>query len=126
MPKMKNPGKTFIQRQQKVIRYIRIGVAALVAACIVGAIFVIRIKTTAGSERSSERVGIRTVRPAIKPTPEGTPVSPQQTPATRIRIIFGEKHDLQIATGVDSFVLISPEIASAEIKNRFTLTISAL
>ena len=56
------------------------------------------------------------LKAAAKPTPEGTPISapPSQTSAPRVRIVFGEKHQLKVATGVDSFVTVNAEIADVE------------
>ncbi|HEV8592712.1 MAG TPA: hypothetical protein VGQ55_11460, partial [Pyrinomonadaceae bacterium] len=106
----------------------RAAFVAIVAIVTIGAGSIAKFSTEASSQRYFSDKSIQHLKPISSPSPEPAPVSniPPQIPATRIRVIFGEKHDLQIPIGVDSFVLVSPEIASAEIKNRFTLTISGL
>lgn len=61
------------------------------------------------------------------PTPTATPLStqPVHASATRISVIVGTTHELQIATGFDSVIVVSPEIATALAKNGFTVTITA-
>jgi hypothetical protein len=122
-----NPEK-FIRRQRKIMGGKRAAFVAIVAIVTIGAGSIAKFSTEASSQRYFSDKSIQHLKPISSPSPEPTPVSniPPQIPATRIRVIFGEKHDLQIPIGVDSFVLVSPEIASAEIKNRFTLTISGL
>ncbi|MGE3466293.1 MAG: hypothetical protein AB7J13_05115, partial [Pyrinomonadaceae bacterium] len=126
---MKKPAKTFVEKHRQITSYLRNAVVA-------GAIFVLAMAvlfvslgdTQASSEVVPEAIAGPVTRRVQEPTPDTTPVSivPPQTPATRLTIMIGDKHDLRVATGVDSFVIVSPEFASAEIKNRFTLSISAI
>lgn len=105
--------------QLRLPKYARIGLVATVVAVILSAVLAVRINTRASNDAIFKLL-------ALKPTPVDTPSPhmPPQTPATRVRIMLGEKQDLQVATGVDSFILVSPETATVENKNRFTLTIT--
>lgn len=122
-----NPEK-FPRRQRKVAGGKRAAFVVIVGIVILGTGSIIKFSTEASSHRYFSNKYLQRINPISSPSPGPTPVSniPPQIPATRIRVIFGEKQDLQIPIGVDSFVLVSPEIASAEIKNRITLAISGL
>lgn len=84
--------------------------------------------TNAFNDTSPIPTGTPSPNSAPTPTPEAPPASniPPQTPAERVTIVFGEKRALQVTTGIDSFIVVSPEIATAELANRFTLNISGL
>lgn len=101
------------------VTHLRLAAVAIIVFCILATTLIVRVNIEASNNIPPTKV-------SANPTPVPTPNMPDQTQAMRIRIILGEKHDLQVATGVDSFVTVSPEIAGVEIKNRFALTIAAL
>jgi len=125
---MSKRGKTFIKKQQDVAIYVRFVLTVIVTICLAVAGLIVRIDTEASGDHLTQNVISQPANPVSKPTPEGLPRQniPPQTLAIRTRITFNEKKDLQVTTGVDSYLLVSPEIASAEIKNRFTLSILGL
>lgn len=73
-----------------------------------------------------------TVPPAPALTPTFTPAQksnsqiPAQTEAARIKIALRETRDIPLEIAANSVIIVSPEIASAQIKNELTLTITAL
>lgn len=72
------------------------------------------------------------VPPAAAPTPTSTPAQKSDSPiqarteAARIKIALRETRDIPLETAATSVIIVSPEIASAQIKNGLTLTITAL
>lgn len=67
---------------------------------------------------------------AVTPTPAPDQKSdsqiPAQTEAARIKIDLRETRDITLETAANSVIIVTPEIASAQIKNGLTLTITAL
>lgn len=117
--------KIVIKRQQEKVKRVRRGFFAAVTLGILGSFLITMISTRASNENLSPKVvsGL----PTSSPTPESPSGSvPPQPSAIRVTIVFGEKHDLQVAAGTDALIVVSPEIASAAIVNRFTITITAL
>ena len=142
---MKKNGKIALARQRRNVTRIRRGLLAVLILALFGSFVITRITTIARNDSLPAKPVYPRLAPSPKPadtppaapirevsaaptsTPEGLPGSlPPQISATRITIVFGEKYDLQVAAGADSLVVVSPEVASAEIKNRFTIGISAL
>ena len=62
------------------------------------------------------------------PAPRNTPPTniPAQTEAQRIKVMIGETRDFPLADGIKSIIVVAPEIAAANAKNKQTISISAL
>jgi hypothetical protein len=139
---MSKTGKTIDPGQNDKLRRVRRGLPLLLVLVLFGSCVVTLITTMASSDirpakphtippvpgPTASDPASKGAAPGPTATPEGAPVSniPPQTPAARVTVILGEKKELQIVTGVDSVVMVSDEIASAETTNRFTIKISAL
>lgn len=75
----------------------------------------------------------KSYQPSIAPSPEETPLlakaaQPQQEEATRIKIVIGETQEVPVsaASQINSVVVVSPDIASAEVKTGNLLAITGL
>lgn len=67
---------------------------------------------------------VNTRKATALPTP--VPVSiPSQISVSRFKYALDETRDMPIASGVDSFIVVSPDIAEVRIKNRYALAITA-
>jgi hypothetical protein len=67
-------------------------------------------------------------KPVITAAPINTPSTqiPPPTQAARIKIIAGRTQDIFLDAEINSFIIVAPEIASAQIKNVNVLTITGL
>lgn len=125
---MKKCVTSFVKRQQAITKYLRYTLALAIVLTIAAAALIIRTDTKAdGGVPADDRTARqRTTSPTPSPSATPAPRTPIQTQATRLRVIVGETQDLQVATGVDSHLLVSPEFASVEAKNRFTLSVTGV
>lgn len=124
-----NPNKrSFTLRKTGFAKNAVIRIIAAVAFCLAVAILFAFEDTKASNESLVNIFQRGLLNPVVEPTPEGGLGTdmPPQTEATRIKVELGEKYDLQIATGVDSFVVVTPEVASVEARSRYNLNISAI
>lgn len=113
--------KTFAKRHRIKVKYVRILCFLTAAFCAAASFFIARITLSANG-------GIFPKKSAVTAAPENTPTSqtPPQTQAARIKITIGEPQDIPFASGINSFAVVSPEIAAAQIKNGRVLTITGL
>lgn len=98
-------------------------VAALL--CIAGSFLITRNTFSANGGKSTAEPD----KLAVRATPESTPTSkiPPQTQVLRVKITINETRDVPVAADkINSITVVSPEIASAQIKNGHTLTIAGL
>ncbi len=86
-----------------------------------GAFVHVRHSFSAGETLSNKTVAPRNANAAPTPPPASIPV---QVPANRFKYGVNETRDMPIATGVDSFIVVSPDIVDVRIKNRYTLTLT--
>jgi hypothetical protein len=89
---------------------------------------VAQVVLTSGTKHLPGTFFARSNAERVLATPSVTPMTEtaSRQSAPRIVIAVGETYDLQIATGADSIVVVSPEIASAAMKNRYLASVSAL
>lgn len=94
---------------------------------LVTAALIARVAITSGSGAPpGNKPSLRPTRAAVTPSPTPSSNTPVHTSPPRITIPLGNTHDLQIATGFDSFLMVSSEIATGVAKNRFSVGITAL
>lgn len=112
-------------RRRRSANHARRAVAGFALFLLIAAALIARIAVTSGSGAGGE-LSPRPTPAVVTPAPTPPSRVPVQTSPTRITIPLGNTQDLQIATGVDSFVMVSPEIATGVARNRFTVSITAL
>ena len=95
---------------------------------VIGNLAVTRITFSADGFILPNKSANQFIKPAATPEPENAAPSnvPPQTSAFRIKLMIGETRDVSVTGAADSIMVISPEIASAQIKNGSVLTITGV
>jgi hypothetical protein len=106
------------------VKCVRILGFLIVVFCIAGSFLISRNTLSANGGKSSAEPD----KPTMKATPENTPSSkiPPQTQATRIKTTIGETQEVPIGVPINTVTIVSPEIATAQIKNGHILTITGI
>jgi len=81
----------------------------------------VRHSFSAAEELSNKSVANRRANAAPTPPPA---TIPSQITVNRFKYSLDETRDMPIASGVDSFIVVSPDIVDIKLKNRYTLTIT--
>ncbi len=118
---MKKHSKTRPRRPHGIASRARLALACCALLVFVATWLIAPFAISSGSDVMQDNV-------SALPTPTATPLSnqPVHATATRISVIVGTVHELQIAAGVDSVIVVSPEIATGAVQNQFTVAITAL
>jgi archaellum component FlaG (FlaF/FlaG flagellin family) len=119
--------RQFTDRQKLKRLCLEILFIATLAICAAAAFFLTRNAFSA-SGILPDKSTVQPDKSNITAAPINTPLAqiPPQTQAARIKIIVGTTQNVPVNTEINSVVVVTPEIASAQIKNVNSLTITGL
>ncbi len=118
----------FTKQHRTKSKRIRILYLLISVFVVTGTLVTTRITFSADDIILPNKSTVHFIKPAVTPEPKNTPASnvPAQTSAFRIKLMIGETRDVSVTGAVNSVMVVSPEIASAQIKNGSVLTISGV
>jgi len=120
-------GKFTKQRRLKP-KYIRSLCVLTSVFFITATLIITRITFSADGIVLPNKSTVQILKSAATPEPTKTPPSnvPPQAAALRIKLIIGETRDVSVPGAANSVMVVSPEIAAAQIKNANILTVTGV
>ncbi|HSK73935.1 MAG TPA: pilus assembly protein N-terminal domain-containing protein, partial [Pyrinomonadaceae bacterium] len=128
---MSSTKKTFVKQDKIKVKHIGILCFLTLAFGVTISFLITKNTLSANSAIPTNKIILQSDKTTAEAKPEETPLPskiPTQTEAARIKIVIGETREVPVpaAAQINSVVVVSPEIASAEIKNGNLLTITGL